>query len=347
MSEDKTTEDEDNDVSDYETIDGEMDNEPTEEEEDEELEDAEMAELEKRLEAMRNKKQLSKRSGEILTALKVSKKNELEELNADKAEKIAEREKLDAEIEKIDEKVEAKEAEIETLDDIDEKECDVMGYLNENYSDYVSKYNLPKEEKKTTEWSGGGGRTRTAIDRKVYPEYLEDKMVFRASGYHKTDKKQGKITLEIIFNKKKGMFYNKKTKTEYAFLQDANREWCGLRGYSKLGNAWEDFEAYNLKSGKTRSIQTLHIKNWITEEGATDYTDKKYIFSEPEVKPSRDDDELSEEEIEVIKFKFDGKDYLRDPDGNVYDVETQEELGTWNEKTKKIAFFKTLIAKKK
>ena len=65
------------------------------------------------------------------------------------------------------------------------------------------------------------------------------------------------------------------------------------------------------------------------------------------MKPSRDDDELSEEEIEVIKFKFDGKDYLRDPDGNVYDVETQEELGTWNEKTKKIAFFKTLIAKKK
>ena len=80
----------------------------------------------------------------------------MEELNADKAEKIAEREKLDAEIEKIDEKVEAKEAEIETLDDIDEKECDVMGYLNENYSDFVNKYNLHvKEEKKTTEWRGG------------------------------------------------------------------------------------------------------------------------------------------------------------------------------------------------
>jgi len=120
---------------------------------------------------------------------------------------------------------------------------------------------------------------RTAIDRKAYPNYLLDKMVFRASGNHKVDKSRGKISMEIVFNAKTKTFYNRgHNKKEYKFLQDANRVWCNERGYEKLGNAWEDFQAVNLETNEVRSIQYLHLDNWIEKEGAEDYIDENFKF---------------------------------------------------------------------
>lgn len=216
------------------------------------------------------KKKLIQRSGEFLEKLKVSKYDELSIINM--------------ELEKLIKMRESVTAEVETLAGINVDEDDVMGFLSENYADFVNKLAFPEEEKikeKTPAVEGEKKKgTRTAIDRKAYPNYLIDRMVFQASANHKEDKERGKITMEVVFNAGTKKFYNKQTKKEYEFLQDANREWCNARGYEKLGNAWEDFKALNLKTKKTRSIAMLHQQDWIADSisGAEDYVDKKFKF---------------------------------------------------------------------
>lgn len=221
------------------------------------------------------KKQLLNRSGEFLEKLKESKNEELEKINK--------------QLEELEEKKEALEDEIDTIESVDVDDDDVMGFLTEKYADFVNKIAFPKTKssaKKTAivadeaNESGKKKRTRTAIDRKAYPTYLIDRMVFQASANHKTDKEQGKITMEVVFNAETKKFYNKTTKNEYEFLQDANREWCNSRGYEKLGNAWEEFKALNLKTKVVRSICNLHNEDWIGDSisEAEDYVDKKFKF---------------------------------------------------------------------
>lgn len=122
----------------------------------------------------------------------------------------------------------------------------------------------------------GGKGTRTAIDRKAYPAMLLDKMVFLASGNKKGTK--DKVLLSVIFNAQDKCFYRYDTKnrTKYELLQDANREWCNARGYDKLGNAWEDFKAFNIRTTATKSIAMLHQDNWIATDGAKNFIDAKW-----------------------------------------------------------------------
>jgi len=204
---------------------------------------------------------------------------------ADFKKKLEEdKELLDIQINELTAKVEKVEETLADIDDLDTEDADAI-------AEFLTK-NMPKEEtiddlveaairrgniKKvstatakpvasvvaTTEKKKG---TRTAIDRKSYPNYLLDRMVFKASGNHKTDKLRGKIDLEVVFCADDKKFYNRKNKTCYDTLQDANREWCNARGYEKLGNAWEDFKAFNIQDKKeVVSIQNLHIKNWIAD----------------------------------------------------------------------------------
>lgn len=134
---------------------------------------------------------------------------------------------------------------------------------------------IPVVTAKPLKKSGGKG-TRTAIDRKAYPAMLKDKMVFNATGNIKGTK--DKVSLSVIFNAQDKCFYryDKKRMTKYELLQDANREWCNARGYDKLGNAWEDFKALDLKTKKTKSIQNLHNENWIETDGAVAFIDTKW-----------------------------------------------------------------------
>ena len=174
--------------------------------------------------------------------------------------------------------------ELETIID-NEK---IMDYLADNFNDEVNELveeDMPKQvkakkQKKTIVYDETPKQkgTRTFIDRKVYPNYLKHKMVFRASGNHKTDKERGKITMEVVFNAETKKFYNKTTKTEYDLLQDANRVWCNARGYDKLGNAWEDFKALDLKTNKTKSIEFLHLDNWIEKEDVSNYIQDVWNF---------------------------------------------------------------------
>ena len=110
---------------------------------------------------------------------------------------------------------------------------------------------------------------RRDFNRGDYPNMLLDGMNFRASAKHKTDKSI-RVTMDIVFDAKTKCFIDKEGNV-YKKLQDANRKWCNLRGYLKLGNAWDSFKALNLKTGKTRSIEFLHLDNWIEKEGARDY----------------------------------------------------------------------------
>ena len=43
-----------------------------------------------------------------------------------------------------------------------------------------------------------------------------------------------------------------------------------------------------------------------------------------------------EEEVEVEEIEYDGVKYLRSQRGIVYDIETSEEIGRWNEETRRI-----------
>lgn len=49
-----------------------------------------------------------------------------------------------------------------------------------------------------------------------------------------------------------------------------------------------------------------------------------------------EEEEEEEEATEVVKFEVDGKTYLKDSEGVLYDMETQEAVGVWNEDTKQI-----------
>ena len=170
-----------------------------------------------------------------------------------------------------------------------QKDTEIMNYLTDNFGNEINELlekDMPKEfkpkKKKSPIVDDGKEKpkgTRTFIDRKVYPEYLKHKMVFTASGNHKTDKRPtAKVTMDIIFNAETKKFYNMDTDTEYNLLQDANREWCNKRGYEKLGNAWEDFKAFNLVTEKTKSIEFLHLDNWIEKEDVSNYIQDSWEF---------------------------------------------------------------------
>lgn len=48
------------------------------------------------------------------------------------------------------------------------------------------------------------------------------------------------------------------------------------------------------------------------------------------------EEEEEDDAVEVVKFTHKGKEYLRDGDGTVYDIETQEEIGEWDEETNEL-----------
>ena len=61
-------------------------------------------------------------------------------------------------------------------------------------------------------------------------------------------------------------------------------------------------------------------------------------LQEEKVVSSHDEDEDEDDEVEVVKFEHEGKEYLKDCENIVYDMETQDEIGTWDETSKKIRY---------
>ena len=59
---------------------------------------------------------------------------------------------------------------------------------------------------------------------------------------------------------------------------------------------------------------------------------KKELDESVELKKEEED----EEEVEVKKFEFEGIEYLRDANNVMYDIKTQDEIGSWDDNEKKI-----------
>ena len=43
-----------------------------------------------------------------------------------------------------------------------------------------------------------------------------------------------------------------------------------------------------------------------------------------------DEDDYEEEEIDVTEWHYDGKDYYKDNNNNIYDVKTQDKIGVFD-----------------
>jgi len=54
-------------------------------------------------------------------------------------------------------------------------------------------------------------------------------------------------------------------------------------------------------------------------------------LEEGESEPETEEEEI---ELEVIQFEYEGKEYLRDKEGRVYDIVTEDEVGEWDDETK-------------
>ncbi len=113
-----------------------------------------------------------------------------------------------------------------------------------------------------------GGRTNKNRDGCL--DILMNGMRLRASG---TIRGTGETTsLEVVYDKRTKSFYGEDTRKDYLKLQDANREWCGARGMTKLGNAWEDFKAVS-RDGVVKSIEHIWKEegNWIKDANEADW----------------------------------------------------------------------------
>jgi len=68
-------------------------------------------------------------------------------------------------------------------------------------------------------------------------------------------------------------------------------------------------------------------------------TSEKKVDASPTPSLSPDDENESsgdEQELAVTEFKINGEKYLKSADNTIYDINTHEEVGTWNPKTKEI-----------
>ena len=71
-----------------------------------------------------------------------------------------------------------------------------------------------------------------------------------------------------------------------------------------------------------------------TESPVDELTEEMGELEIEEPEPLEEEDE--DDAVEVVKFTHKGKEYLRDGDGTVYDIETQEEIGEWDEETNEL-----------
>ena len=51
-----------------------------------------------------------------------------------------------------------------------------------------------------------------------------------------------------------------------------------------------------------------------------------------------EEEEEEEEEVSCTKFEFNGKTYLKSTKNVLYDMESQDEIGIWNDKEQKIEY---------
>jgi hypothetical protein len=110
--------------------------------------------------------------------------------------------------------------------------------------------------------------------------YYPDKLVLRANAPHKENPNR-RCILEVVWNKKWEVWIDRHTGFNYGWLNTANIAWSKERGY-KPTNAWKDFRALNMETGKTKSMlwgADDPVPDWITNpEIVCDYVDDLFVF---------------------------------------------------------------------
>ena len=111
--------------------------------------------------------------------------------------------------------------------------------------------------------------------------YYPDKLVLRANAPHKENPNR-RCILEVVWNKKWEVWIDRHTGFNYGWLNTANIAWSKERGV-KPTNAWKDFRALNIETGKTKSMlwgADDPVPDWITNpELVSDYVDDLFVFN--------------------------------------------------------------------
>ena len=66
------------------------------------------------------------------------------------------------------------------------------------------------------------------------------------------------------------------------------------------------------------------------EPNVDELAQEKYVVSPASEHKGSDNESEDEDETEVESFEYNGKRYLRDGEGTVYDSETHDAVGTWD-----------------
>ena len=108
--------------------------------------------------------------------------------------------------------------------------------------------------------------------------------------------------------------------------------------------AKEEKEAEKLKAKEEKEAEKKEKKTSNKKEKKPKMTKKERdVAKENNAKKELDEsvelkkeEEEDDEEVEVKKFEFEGIEYLRDANNVMYDIKTQDEIGTWDDNEKKI-----------
>ena len=98
----------------------------------------------------------------------------------------------------------------------------------------------------------------------------------------------------------------------------------------KAAKAAKEAEKKAAKEAKEAEKLMKEVAKEEDEEDEKSVEELQKMAAELTLEDHDESEDEDEDEVEVEKFEFEGTEYLRDGNGTVYDMESQEEIGTWN-----------------
>jgi chemotaxis protein histidine kinase CheA len=185
----------------------------------------------------------------------------------------------------------------------------------------------PKKEAKKT----GGKRGRPAKTKAVETGKSGDDLIAQLviQAQENTDEN----VIQEVQTKEEKKSSNKKEKEEKKLKAKEEKKSSNKKEKEeKKLKAKEEKEAAKLKAKEEKEAAKLKAK-----EKKPKMTKKERASKKEEEEESVELKKEEEEEVvEVKKFKFEGIEYLRDANNVMYDITTQNEIGSWDDNEKKI-----------
>jgi len=146
----------------------------------------------------------------------------------------------------------------------------------------------------------------------------------------KEAEKLGWTIPECHFEEKKGKRGRPKKDTS---AEDTASE-CSDGEKKKRGRPKKNKEVVSNNAGEDLIASLLEQENGQSEKKEEELVEPNVELDEELVEELVDEEE--EEETKVIKFEIEGKTYLKSEDNVLYDMESHDAVGLWNEESKKI-----------